>query len=338
MSTGIANGKGLFKLTFAGGLFGLEIAGVPAECLARDLSGLGIAWSLERDKDLTRRFPRVEGAPLEEARSAASLAETDDGVAPSDGPGTLLMLRNYGLRFDATPRTSWLLFPPIGDISIPSELMSAMVAWAVGCDGGLALHGCAFRVMGQNVLAVGPSHSGKSTLAACALAAGGVVVSDDSVVVSRGNGGEILGHVLRQELAFREETLTTFSGSMRDALRQSDVRRTEDGRYRADFLSARAITIEPTCLWVPSIDRERATCGIDVMSKADALVAVIKAGGIWALPDSVHRLQTEAFRMASELVDRLPVYRVFLGTSLLVEPTRELERLIAAVKDPDPRA
>jgi HPr kinase/phosphorylase len=55
-----------------------------------------------------------------------------------------------------------------------------------------AVHGSCVDFDGKSILAIGPSGSGKSTLALNLIALGGVLVSDDQVVLSSGKNGVIV--------------------------------------------------------------------------------------------------------------------------------------------------
>ena len=55
-----------------------------------------------------------------------------------------------------------------------------------------AVHGSCVDFDGKSILAFGPSGSGKSTLALNLIALGGVLVSDDQVVLSNGTDGVIV--------------------------------------------------------------------------------------------------------------------------------------------------
>lgn len=84
------------------------------------------------------------------------------------------------------------------------------------------LHGACFEVGSALVTAVGRSGGGKTTLAIAALAAGGRVVSDDSLLLFR-SGREVHVRAARRDLLLRPGSRVLLPPRLRDRLRPTAV-------------------------------------------------------------------------------------------------------------------
>lgn len=96
---------------------------------------------------------------------------------------------------------SWLQCGSVVD----AGALRLALAHALAVSDGACIHGAAVVAPGgAGLLVLGPSGSGKSTVAAGALAAGGSVVSDDTVRVWRTASGAARVAPLRRDLLLRE--------------------------------------------------------------------------------------------------------------------------------------
>lgn len=89
---------------------------------------------------------------------------------------------------------------------------------ALASYGAVCIHAAAFEIEGIPILAVGPSGAGKSTLTAVALAAGGRVVSDDSLILGRSTDGTIIVRPSRPDLLFRDPSPELLPSNLRSRL------------------------------------------------------------------------------------------------------------------------
>ena len=88
---------------------------------------------------------------------------------------------------------------------VATTLLETALIHALAMGGYVVNHAAALEVDGGALLVAGPSRAGKSTLSAAVLAAGGAVVSDDSVILGFDDEGAPAAGALRRDLWLREE-------------------------------------------------------------------------------------------------------------------------------------
>lgn len=213
-----------------------------------------------------------------------------------------------------------------GNTSMDGVLHAAFVR-ALTLSGGLVLHGALFDVFGRTVLAIGKSGSGKSTLATAVVAAGGRIISDDSIVFERTATGNFRGFALRLNLSIRKGSMSLLPEPLR---RQARPLKTpleekwilERTAFPAIF-SASGVAEE---IWV--LDSQRsANSDKRQMIQAKALASFMDANPY--LASAMSRERTTAIDIVKKFLCSAPLFQVRTGTSLLRTPAHELQKLIA---------
>ena len=220
--------------------------------------------------------------------------------------------------------------PSTGSSTAPlSLLMSVAFCHALSRVGIPAFHGSAFTVNDRSVLAVGPSGTGKSTLAAVAIRLGGQVVSDDALLAVPVDGGSPRLLPSRTFLGFREQSVSLLPDTVGGQLHQ--FRDPSEDRWilwrpRNSDLFLKWCT--PDALWSVSVDRRLAKTRIEAATQGEALAALICATSPLylssAFPDA-RRLQLPVL-MAIAQGARASTIR--LGRDLMDDPQGVLEHLL----------
>jgi hypothetical protein len=202
------------------------------------------------------------------------------------GPGCVMRLGNDTSRVELTALPS-----------APAEwLADAIVAWALvyrlAVRGRPAFHASAATVDGKRAVAIcGPTLSGKSTMAAAALAVGGSLLADD-VVVPFVSGDRVMVSSTASAVRLR--------GVARSLSRSDDTTVTFDGRLSVPAIAptdalplARLVFLDPTA--GPDLRPLRPD------EVAVRLLAESKVGA-WAWQDARDR----EFEVACSIADRVP--------------------------------
>ncbi len=193
------------------------------------------------------------------------------------------------------------------------------------------LHGAAFRVRSQSVLAVGGRRAGKSTIAAAVILGGGSVVSDDWVLAGVGSGSSVILAPGRIELVFRHRTVAILPDGVRQR-RVSGRTGTSDiwslGPSTAD--SWYVGTQNPTSIWWLSIDRRLAASRIHPITQAETFAALTRSTSAVFLSPLFQRERLSLLDLLRRLVATCPGFRVRLGRDLLPNPATSLDRLVVA--------
>lgn len=112
----------------------------------------------------------------------------------TDGRVRLHSGRSSTLRVDAHHEIQKTLIP---------QSLALLLAHQFARSGVMVVHGAAFRLGKTGILALGGRGSGKSTVSAAALLAGGEVVSDDWLLLGRAPDGGFVAERLRDFLMLR---------------------------------------------------------------------------------------------------------------------------------------
>ena len=157
---------------------------------------------------------------------------------------------------------------------------------ALALSGSSFLHGAAVIVRDLPILLLGEGGSGKSTMAAAALAAGGKLVSDDSLILYPTDSRRLAVRSLRRDLILREGS----RGVLPDPLHQhlQRVGPPTDPRWvlgREDAAPAFRTILEPAVLCVLRRDRRCKTFRLTALNQAMALTSLLEAN---ASPHLLH--------------------------------------------------
>ncbi len=150
--------------------------------------------------EITGRDPQVP------PRTAAVVANHMDLVVRSSGDLLYVDCDSAAARIDLAlgaaelHTTSWPQGPTAGR---PYLIFIYTLLTLLRRRGLIPLHAAALKRRGSGVLLVAPSGSGKSTLTLVFLRSGWNIVSDDSVLLRRGEPGGVAAHGLRRDLFLR---------------------------------------------------------------------------------------------------------------------------------------
>ena len=160
--------------------------------------GLNIASELELPELVQRRWPgnhpdvqvRVASLPV-----LADLRPTSLPFLSAAGEDALFTMDNAGRYLVRDGREVLIDICPAADLALVRLFLFGPALGMICCQRGLmALHASSVAFADRVVAFAGPQGAGKSTLAAHSLAAGGVLMSDDFLVVSIADGGTALAH------------------------------------------------------------------------------------------------------------------------------------------------
>lgn len=192
-------------------------------------------------------------------------------------------------------------------------------------------HALAFEYAGRSVLALGPSYSGKSTLAAALIAAGGRLVSDDSVLVHATAGDRPTAHCLRDFMRVRQPSEQLLPASIRRHLHPSE-RKDSWTLELATLDDHRRLATTPDTLWLldATEDARPFTSSVRTATQSEALSHWIDATipcffhSTW--PDERRRL----LAMVSRFVADAELHAISFGHDLMSAPQATLDGAIDA--------
>jgi hypothetical protein len=190
-------------------------------------------------------------------------------------------------------------------------------------------HGAAFTVDDRSVLALGASYSGKSTLVAAALQAGGKILADDAVIMAPGPNREPTLLPSRSYLGFRGQTVglvpDRFSRSLSEVQSSFEDRWIlERTRNPEDFVES----LVPQTIWRTNVDRRRKHSQVTPMNQAETLGLMIQSTSPLFLTPSYTRDRKMQLPVLTRLAESRPGYAIRLGRDLMTDPSTTLHRLI----------
>lgn len=199
-------------------------------------------------------------------------------------------------------------------------------------DGWYALHGaCLVAPDGRGVLLVGPSDSGKSTMALHLAEQGWRYLSDDSVLL-RLDGSRVTAYPFRPDFCLDPEAETLFASL--STAREAMLTDADKWRVRVDalFPGQRAASVAPVLVVLPTISGEP-------LSRAERLRPVAMLTGLMPQASLLRRTPDEARTFTTllhHLARQAPGYRFLSGHDVY----RDGARLAALLTDllPDPYA
>jgi hypothetical protein len=205
---------------------------------------------------------------------------------------------------------------------------------ALALEGSSFLHGAAVIVDDLPILLLGEAGSGKSTVAAAALAAGGKVVSDDSLILYPTASNRFGVRTLRRDLFLRQGSRTVLPASLREHLRR--VGPATDPRWvlgRQDATSVFRTALEPAALCVLRRDRRFKTFGLTALNQAMALTALLEANASpHLLQPGFEGEQRRLLSLWSRLASRIPTFELRLGPAVLDSPAEVLAEVVARLR------
>ena len=213
-----------------------------------------------------------------------------------------------------------------------TTLLETALTHALAMSGYVVNHAAAFEVDGTAVLAVGPTRAGKSTLSAAALAAGGAVVSDDSVILGPGGEGRPFVGALRRNLWLREGSIGMLPRELRSGLREAEsFGERRWGLDRDVFAGYFRPTVRPGAVVLLRRDRRLRGFRLREVSSADGLVGLILATSSLYLSSRYPIERERCMPGLMKLVNSAPCFEVRMGTELVDDPVTTVQRLAEAV-------
>lgn len=213
--------------------------------------------------------------------------------------------------------------------SLESECFELDMAHALLRQGAIIMHGAAISHLGRNILILGESHAGKSTLSFLGMNAGWKVVSDDSLLAWRALDGAVHLRPYRKDVLLRRaigidpisnSTVPLQPLSVRDEMRWVLRRETAEDAFLDSLV--------PNCIWVSTIDHQREQSEAMKASQAVAFAALVRgASPLYMTPDYPTE-RAILLPIITELTRNCPAYRVSLGENLLTHSEDEMQRLL----------
>lgn len=282
------------------------------------------------EKCPTIRF--VEESEIAEQCSWQIKSFFDDGLARRQEEGSeRIETPSWAIRFEpgkGSEITTISKKRPLAFGEVAGAVELALIH-ALALRGSWVVHGCCFEFGGRSVLALGPSYAGKSTLAAAVLAAGGAIVSDDSVVVKLGDDNRLHASFFRDALIFRNHMgnglLRRFAGSVQILFRSKGVRWAI--RRQSLGASARSVTGVDE-VWVLEKRQGLPSVVTGKASSAEVFASVVEGSAPLFLSGQFPRERELLLPVVRLLSEGVPRFSVALGPDLLAEPLEVIRRLL----------
>ena len=213
-----------------------------------------------------------------------------------------------------------------------TALLEVALGHALAMGGCVVNHAAALVVDGMELLVVGPSCAGKSTLSAAVLAAGGTVVSDDSVIL--GKDGDVVpcAGALRRNLWLREGGVELLPETLRARLWEAEsMGERRWGLERAAAPELFRTSVRPRAIVLLRRDLRVRGFTLQRVDSAEGLAGLILASSPLFLSG---RYQVERERCMSgllALVNGAPCFAVRMGRALVEDPEVTVRRLFEDV-------
>jgi energy-coupling factor transporter ATP-binding protein EcfA2 len=211
---------------------------------------------------------------------------------------------------------------------------NSAISRALALAGAPVLHAAAVIYRGRCILMCGDSGSGKSTAAAAVLAAGGIVISDDSVSLfpSRALDSESTRHrwrarSLRDDLYLNSNTLRALGLKSETAGGSLQSRKACIPR---DWFRHQSAGTAAVGAFVSLTSGNRAKLHVEPLTSAAVLGALVQSCPF--LRDRADAAFAPAFAAAVGLAQALPAARVCLSERLLADPVAELDALTQQIR------
>jgi hypothetical protein len=212
-------------------------------------------------------------------------------------------------------------------------LLEIAMSHALAMRGYVVNHAAAIEIDGTALLAVGPTHAGKSTLSAAALAAGGAVVSDDSVILGLDGEGAPSAGALRRDLWLRDGSVDLLPEALRDRLWETaSFGERRWGLERAAFPEIFRTRILPRAIVLLRRDLRVRGFALRRVSSADGLAGLILASSALFLSGRYPVERERCMPGLLALANSAPCFEVRMGRALIEEPAATVQRLVEDVR------
>lgn len=215
---------------------------------------------------------------------------------------------------------------------ITNQLELAM-SHALAMSGRVVSHAAALEVDGAALLAVGRTHTGKSTLCAAVLAAGGAVVSDDSVILGLDDRGAPSVGALRRNLWLRKGSVDILPPDMRRGLKNG-VMFGEDrwGLDRGACGERFRTRVRPDAVVLFHRDRRLRGFELRVVDAADALAGIVLASKALFFSSRYEVERDRCMQSLTGLVNTTRCFSLRMGTDLVRDPLATVGSLMKMVR------
>jgi hypothetical protein len=205
---------------------------------------------------------------------------------------------------------------------IPIFVEGNVLAHALAADGLLALHASAVELGGRALAIVGPSGTGKSTLAALLCAAGARLVADDVLRVDATGSGAICFP------GTRGLRLRPAATSLKGRIHAAAVEETADGRTRVLPTQRADGPLKLYAAIVPEPSREAKRLEVRRLGAMEGLQELLRHPrlGAWRAREPIARL----FELTAEVAPTLAVYRARIPWGPPFQPALA-EEILASV-------
>lgn len=308
--------------------FGVQLEGAQPEALIVHLRNLRLT-----PQSCTGRYPRVavrqlgpqdrHSAPqptVQSSQGTTTLHVTDGTVTIKAGEPCSRLALSCGAQLDEPIAPGISLFR------------------AFALQGAIWMHALAFEHADRSILALGPSGSGKSTLAAAVIAAGGRLVSDDSVLLHEADNLGFQALCLRNFIRLRrpsEQLLPEYLHRLLIPSERSDSWVLD----MEDLSSQRRLSTTVDTLWLLSdTDQRPAHSGVRQAAQGEALAQCIDATIPCFYDSAWPDVRQQLLGMLTQLLARSDLYAVTIGRDLMTRPQATLAGVIDAMHKRHPSA
>ncbi len=232
-----------------------------------------------------------------------------------------------------TAMVEWASTGAAVDRFVTTTLLETALIHALAVGGYVVNHAAAFELDGAALLAVGPSRTGKSTLCAAALAAGGMVVSDDSVILGLDDGGLPSAGALRRDLWLRDGSVELLPEALRARLWEgSSFGERRWGLERAAFPEVFRNMVRPQAIVLLHRDRRVKGYQLRRVSSAEGLAGLILASSPLFLSGRYPVERERCMPGLLALVNNVPCFEVRMGRALVEDSAATVRRLVEDVR------
>jgi hypothetical protein len=211
-------------------------------------------------------------------------------------------------------------------------LLEVALSHALALEGYVVNHAAAIEIDGTALLAVGPTRAGKSTLCAAALAAGGAVVSDDSVILGLDEDGSASAGALRRDLWVRDGSEGLLPKAMRkNLLETASLGERRWGLKRAAIPNRSRNRVRPQAMVLLRRDLRRRGYALRRVSASDGLAGLILASSALFLSGRYPLERKRCMPGLMELANSAPCFELRMGRVLVEDPVTTVRRLAGDV-------
>jgi len=218
------------------------------------------------------------------------------------------------------------------DNFVATTLLETALIHALAMGGYVVNHAAALAFGGADLLVIGPSRAGKSTLSAAVLAAGGAVVSDDSVILGIDGDGAPSAGALRRDLWLREGSVDLLPKELRARLWEAaSFGERRWGLERAVFPERFRLKLRPQAIVLLRRDLRVRGFSLRRVSSGVGLAGVIMASSPLFLSGRYPVERVRCMPGLLALVNGVRCFEVRMGRALVEEPEATVQRLFEGV-------